>query len=93
MAEMLVLPAKLDLPAARDLLKELRARRGADLGVDAGKVSHLGTNCLQILISAANSWAKDGNSLSFAPMSDAFQRDLEQFGLSPDTLAEGTPDT
>ena len=91
MAEALVLPAKLDLTAAPDLLEGFLSRRGKDLAVDAGAVTHLGTNCLQILISAARSWAQDGHSLAFSPMSEAFCQQLEQFGLSTDTLLEGAP--
>lgn len=89
MPETLVLPAKLDLPAAPDLLEKLKDLRGKDIGVDAGDVTHLGTNCLQILISAARSWAADGKTLTFSPMSEAFSRDLGQFGLAPETLTEG----
>lgn len=89
MPETLVLPAKLDLPAAPDLLESLRTLRGKDVGIDASEVAHLGTNCLQVLISAARSWSSDGKSLTFAPMSEAFTRDLGQFGLSPETLTEG----
>lgn len=89
MPETLVLPAKLDLPAAPVLLENLKALRGKDLGIDAGSVTHLGTNCLQVLISAARSWAKDGKELTFSPMSAPFSRDLAQFGLSPETLTEG----
>ena len=92
MPEKLVLPAKLDLPAAPELLDSLRALRGKDVGIDASEVAHLGTNCLQILISAARSWSADGKSLTFASMSEAFSRDLGQFGLSPETLTEGARD-
>ena len=92
MPETLVLPAKLDLPAAPDLLERLRGLRGKDVGIDASGVTHLGTNCLQVLISAAKSWSKDEKSLTFAPMSEAFTRDLGQFGLSPETLTEGAQD-
>lgn len=89
MPETLVLPAKLDLPAAPDLLEKLKELRGKDVGIDAGGVTHLGTNCLQILISAAQSWAADGKTLTLSPMSEAFSRDLGQFGLAPETLTEG----
>lgn len=89
MPEVLVLPAKLDLPAAPGLLESLRAQRGNELAMDASAVTHLGTNCLQILVSAAKSWAQDGKSLRIEPISDAFTRDLEQFGLSHETLTDG----
>jgi chemotaxis protein CheX len=91
MPEKLVLPAKLDLTAASDLLEAFRTRRGEDVGVDAGAVTHLGTNCLQVLISASRSWADDGKTLAFGPMSEAFSQQLEQFGLSPDSLTDGAP--
>lgn len=89
MAESLVLPAKLDLPAAADLAKTLKKARGKDISIDAGAVAHLGTNCLQVLISAARSWASDGKTLRIAPQSDAFAAQLGQFGLSPEALTEG----
>lgn len=93
MPETLVLPARLDLPAAPELLEKLRESRGADLGIDAGGVAHLGTNCLQILIAAAQSWAADGKTLTLSPMSEAFSRDLSQFGLAPETLTKGAGPT
>ena len=91
MAETVVLPEKLDLPAATDLTEQLRKLRGSDLGIDASAVTHLGTNCLQVLISAARTWAADGKGLTFTPMSETFSDQLEQFGLTLDALTQGAP--
>lgn len=89
MADTFVLPAKLDLPAASELADALKKARGADLGIDASAVTHIGTNCLQVLIAASKTWAADGKGLTFAPLSDAFTEQLDQFGLPLETLTEG----
>lgn len=62
----LVLPADLDGVAAVSLYNVLAASVGADLIVDGSHVERIAGLCLQILLSAANSWKVDGGELQLA---------------------------
>ncbi|MFD0978418.1 STAS domain-containing protein [Tropicimonas aquimaris] len=81
MTAVFALPARLDLPAATPLAAELRSLRGAPLSVRADAVTHLGTPCLQVLISAQRSWLADGHQLSLEATSPAMEEQLALFGL------------
>lgn len=69
---MLSLPATLDLRAAPELAASLLARRGQDVALDGSAVRHLGAQCLQILLSARQTWASDGRSFGIAGASEEF---------------------
>lgn len=87
MAEPVVLPAVMDLRAAGVLTTELLARRGQPLTVDASGVERLGGLSLQVLLSAAKTWAADDLPLTIAPLSEAFVEQCRAFGaarLAPD---------
>ncbi|SFS86459.1 STAS domain-containing protein [Brevundimonas viscosa] len=87
MTEPVVLPAVLDLRAAGALTSEFLARRGQPLTVDASGVERLGGLSLQVLLSAAKTWAADGMDLTVAPVSEAFVEQCRAFGaaaLAPD---------
>ncbi len=77
-----VLPAVLDLRAAASLKTELLARRGGPLTLDASGVERLGGLSLQVLISAAKTWAADGQTLTVAPASEAFVEQCRVFGAA-----------
>jgi chemotaxis protein CheX len=89
MTQSVTLPARLDLPAATPLADTLRGLRGKDLALNGQNISLLGTNCLQVLISASRSWEADGKSLTMVDMSETFTSHLAQFGLSLDDLTNG----
>lgn len=80
MADTVVLPPILDLHAAASLKAELLARRGSPLTLDASGVERLGGLSLQVLLSAAKSWAADGQSLTVSPASEAFVDQCQAFG-------------
>ncbi len=80
------LPSLLDLKAAGGLLADLTARRGQDLVLDAGQVSRLGGQCLQVLLSAKATWAEDGHDFSIADASPDFLDGLALLGA--DSLFE-----
>ncbi len=88
----LALPVRLDLSSVTDLSKSIKAHLGADLTLDAGNVSHLGGLGLQLLASAAASFRAQGNSLTLAPRSEAFDEALALFGTSLDALQSETPE-
>lgn len=74
------LPALLNLGAAPSLMAQLRAKRGADLAIDASQVEHLGAPCLQVLLSARVTWGAEHRSLRIVNRSDAFDHALSLFG-------------
>ncbi|MWB77437.1 STAS domain-containing protein [Pseudooceanicola sp. 216_PA32_1] len=91
MSDALLLPPRLDLPAAAPLAQAFRERLGADIAVDASQVTHLGALCLQVLLSAAITARRRGHALRLIAISDRAAQQLAQMGFTPDTLAEGTP--
>lgn len=84
--ETLVLPAVLDITAAAPLHAELLRLRGRPLVVEAGEVKRLGAQCLQLLLSAAATFERDGAPLRLGDVSEPFRRDLALMGHSPETL-------
>jgi chemotaxis protein CheX len=87
----LKLSQKLDQKAAFALADELRARRGADLGLDASATTHIGTLAIQVILAGARSWARDSRSLKLVNVSDACVDQLGLLGFTPETLVEGAP--
>lgn len=83
------LPAKLDQKAAIALVDDLRARRGADLGLNAADTVHFGTLAVQAVLSAARTWSEEGHKLSIFNVSDACVDQLSLLGFTPETLVEG----
>jgi chemotaxis protein CheX len=77
----LQLTAVLDLKAAADLHRDILARRGHDLVLDASDVTRLGGQCLQVLLGAVFAWRADGKSFSFDRPSAAFISALDMFGF------------
>ena len=62
----------LDLGAAERLHAQLTGLRGRPLDIDASQVERLGGLCLQVLISARNTWQADGQSAVIGQISTAF---------------------
>ena len=87
----MTLPARLDLTAARRLMRDFRDRSGDPLTVDASQVDLLGGLCLQVLLAAVQDWRRRDVPLRYDPRSPAFLSALEQFGLSPASLEHGAP--
>jgi chemotaxis protein CheX len=84
----LVLPADLDGVAAVSLYEALTASVGTDLFVDGSHVERIGGLCLQILLSAANSWKVDGGELGLANPSLDLIEGLELLGICPSTFLD-----
>lgn len=76
------LGARLDLTQARPLTDAILACAGGDLTLDAGGVDHLGALPAQVLLAAAQDWARAGHQLTIAPRSAAFEDSLAAMGLS-----------
>ena len=82
------LPAVLDLKATGPLAEKFLGLRGQNVVIDASKVERVGTQCVQILLSAAATWKDDMAPLAIANPSDAFTAGLKLLGLSPETVME-----
>lgn len=80
-AQSMVLHDTLDLNQATDLVKALSAARGSELCVDASGVGRVGTQCVQVLLSAKAAWDADGVKFSVKGASDAFTESLRLLGL------------
>lgn len=79
-AAALSLPARMDTDSADQLREDLIDLRGAALDLDGSEVVHLGARCLGMLISAAKTWAHDGQVLRMQNASDDLERDLQRMG-------------
>ncbi len=90
-AEPLMLPECLDSSAAADVKDKLLERRGNPLVVDASQVRRVGAQSLQILVSAARTWAADGLSYRLTNPSSEFLDTIALVGLPrQDLLLEGS---
>jgi chemotaxis protein CheX len=86
--DILRLPVSLDLPAARPLAAALLERRGKPITIDASAVGQVGAQCVQVLLSAKQTWQADGVSLSIVNCAARMIEDLKLIGLDR-TLATG----
>jgi chemotaxis protein CheX len=80
MSAAVVLPAVLDIQQAGPLREQLLALRGQPVVVDGSLVDRLGGLCLQVLISAQQTWAGDGVSMVIDQASEAFAEQWNAFG-------------
>ena len=80
----ITLAPRLDLSTASTTAEAIRNQRGTDLTLDASQVTHLGGLGLQVILSAARTWAQDGTFLTIEPRSEAFNEALALFGVAAD---------
>jgi chemotaxis protein CheX len=85
----IVLPPRLDLPAAAPLADAILGKSGQDLRIDADRVQFLGGLCLQVLLAARIQWLGDGKSLTLSRHSAEFDAALGLFGLALQDLQTG----
>ena len=84
------LDAELDIRAAAPLAAALLAARGKAVALDASQVERVGGQCLQVLLSAAATWARDGATLTLDDPSPAFVDVLAIAGVPLARLSSGT---
>lgn len=70
----------LDLRAAKPLAEELLSVRGRELTIEAQDVERLGGLCLQVMLSADLTWARDGMEMRIEAPSPAFCEAVRRFG-------------
>ncbi|HEY1071286.1 STAS domain-containing protein [Brevundimonas sp.] len=87
MSILIALPAVLDLRAADPLKAQLLAVRGQETALDASAVERLGGLCLQVLLSALQTWRADGQTLTFVNVTEAFASQWSALGASASDLA------
>jgi chemotaxis protein CheX len=78
-AAKLQLEPVLDIGAAERLHARLLELRGHPLDIDASQVERLGGLCLQVLISARNTWQSDGQPAVISQTSTAFDEAWAMF--------------
>lgn len=83
------LPPVLDREAALKLTEIFRESRGRRLILDASQVTRLGTPCVQVLLSAAQTWREDLVSIRIVEASRPFREGLALLGLSVQALERG----
>ena len=76
----------LDSAAAQILWADLQALRGAPLIVDASCIEAGGTPGMQVLVSAAKTWAADTFDFHIVHPSEAFREALQTLGILPGQL-------
>jgi chemotaxis protein CheX len=72
----------LDLRAAKPLAEALLAARGKQVVIQAQDVRRLGGLCLQVLLSADLTWARDGRGMQIKAPSEAFCAATHLFGAT-----------
>lgn len=75
------LSPSLDFRAAAPLREELLAHRGKPIAVDGADVQRLGGQCIQVLASAARTWAQDGVAFAIVNASPDMNRALGHVGM------------
>ncbi|MEC7760574.1 MAG: STAS domain-containing protein [Pseudomonadota bacterium] len=88
MSATISLQPKLDLRAAGPLRDDLLAKAGEDVVLDAASVTQVGSLAIQVIRSAARSWAEAGKSLRFENASTDVCDQLSLLGFNPETLTK-----
>lgn len=82
------LQGRLGLSDAEPLANRLRSIRGDDVEIDASQVTHLGSLCQQVLLSAASEWHGSGHEFKLTNPTEACIDQLALCGLSPASFEE-----
>lgn len=80
-SQTLLLAETLDLAAASALAQALLAARGSDITIRASEVRHLGGQCAQVLVSAAETWRHDRTAMRIVDSSADFLAGAQLLGL------------
>lgn len=75
------LSGELDIAATTALKAELLEAGEAPVRINASQVERVGTQCVQLLLSAATSWREQGRDFAITDRSDAFESALDQLGI------------
>jgi chemotaxis protein CheX len=84
----LVLPPKLDRAAALVLARELSGRCGTDIELDARRTAVAGTLAVQVILSAAQTWRRNGHAFRLSGLGPDVRAQIGLLGLSSDAMGE-----
>ena len=79
----LQLSTTLDCKEAPLLLSRLRALRGQPVKLEASRVNRLSGLCLQVLLSARNTWTSDNVPIALEDASAVFSKGWLLYGAAP----------
>jgi chemotaxis protein CheX len=82
------LPASLDLRAAAPLATALLSARGGGMRLDGSQVKTVGAQCLQVIVSARQTWERDGLPLTIANPTEELLAAFADTGLDIDSIVE-----
>jgi chemotaxis protein CheX len=82
------LPKALDLRAASPLANALLSSRGGAMRLDASQVETVGAQCLQVILSARQTWERDGVPLTIVNATTALLSAFADAGLNTEGLIE-----
>ncbi len=83
------LPEALDLRAAVPLVNSLLSARGGAIRLDGAQVRNIGAQCLQIILSARQTWERDGLSLTIINPTQELLTAFADAGLTIEGIVEG----
>lgn len=83
------LPEALDLRAAAPLVNSQLSARGAAIRLDGAKVRSVGAQCLQVILSARQTWERDGHPLTIINPTEELLTAFIDAGLSIEGIVEG----
>lgn len=87
-AHNITLVANLDLTAAAPLEAALLELRGKPAHIQGQDVERLGAQCLQVLLSASQTWAADDQIFTVSDISPAFADGLKVLGFDTTIFAQ-----
>lgn len=83
------LPEALDLKAAVPLVNSLLSARGGAIRLDGSTVRNVGAQCLQIILSARQTWERDGLPLTIINPTEHLLAAFADAGLNIEGIVEG----
>lgn len=89
MAESISLKERLDTAAATDLCEALsNMPASSKVVLDASAVTHFGAQTLQVILSAADTFSKQGGSVTCSGITDRAEGQLAAMGIASSDLME-----
>lgn len=88
----IILPETLDLRAASPLATALLSARGGGMRLNGSHVKTVGGQCLQVIVSARQTWERDGMPLTIVNPTEEFLAAFADAGLSIDSILESEPE-
>ncbi|MGH1329381.1 MAG: STAS domain-containing protein [Paracoccaceae bacterium] len=88
MSGSIALESRLDYQSIVPLSEALKAAPAGEMVLDAARVSHIGAQALQVILSAIKTRAGAGGSARIINVSDSCIDQLGLFGFTPESLSQ-----